>query len=78
VAEADPIPSERKLRAKRANEHLKLVASFLNTLSLAVIGAAFVIPGVTSLQGVRWLWIPIGIVLHLGGHIPLRLLKSED
>jgi hypothetical protein len=76
MAELDPIASERKLKARRANEHLKLMASFLNTLSLAVIGAAFVIPGVTSLQG--GIWIPAGLVLHLAAHLPLRLLKSED
>jgi hypothetical protein len=78
VAEPDQIGSKRKLRAKRTNEHLKLVASFLNTLALAVIGAAFVIPGVTSLESVRWIWIPAGIILHLCAHVPLRLLKSED
>lgn len=78
VAEVDPEGSARKLRAKRTNEHLKLIASSLNTLSLAVVGAAFVIPGVTSLENVRWIWIPVGIVLHLIAHLPLRLLKSED
>ncbi|MFL5054577.1 MAG: hypothetical protein ACJ8DE_04930 [Microvirga sp.] len=78
MAEVDPEGSARKLRAKRTNEHLKLIASSLNTLSLAVVGAAFVIPGVTSLENVRWIWIPVGIVLHLIAHLPLRLLKSED
>ena len=78
MAELDPIASERKLKARRANEHLKLMASFLNTLSLAVIGAAFVIPGVTSLQGVRWIWIPAGLVLHLAAHLPCVSCKSED
>ena len=78
MAETDPEAAERRLRAKRLNEHLKLMASFLNTLSLAVIGAAFVVPGVISLESVRWLWIPVGIVLHLAAHVPLRLLKSED
>ena len=77
VTEVDPEGSARKLRAKRTNEHLKLIASSLNTLSLAVVGAAFVIPGVTSLENVRWIWIPVGIVLHLIAHLPLRLLKSE-
>jgi hypothetical protein len=68
----------RKLRAKRTNEHLKLVAAFLNTLALAVIGAAFVIPGVASLEGVRWIWVPVGLFLHLLAHMMLRFLKSED
>jgi hypothetical protein len=78
VGEADLEAPARKLRAKRTNEHLKLVVTSLNTLSLAVIGAAFVIPGVASLENVRWIWIPAGIVLHVIAHLPLRLLKSED
>ncbi len=51
--------SERKLRAKRQNERIKLLASFLNTLSLAFLGAAFVVPGVISIQSIRWIWIPL-------------------
>ena len=78
MAETEPEGSARKLRAKRANEHLKLVASFLNTLSLAVLGAAFIVPGITSLESVRWIWTPVGIALHLTAHLMLRLLKSED
>ena len=65
-------------RRGEPNEHLKLMASFLNTLSLAVIGAAFVIPGVTSLQDVRWIWIPVGVSLTSSRAPPTRLLKSED
>jgi hypothetical protein len=60
VPEPDPIAAERRLRAKRINERLKLLASFLNTLGLAIIGAAFVIPGVVSLVTVQWAWIPVG------------------
>lgn len=78
MGEVDTEVGERKYRAKRANEHFKLVASFLNTLSLAVLGAAFIVPGMVSLEGVRWIWIPFGIFLHLVAHLVLRLLKRED
>jgi hypothetical protein len=62
VAEPDPVASERRLRAKRQNERVKLLASFLNTLGLAIIGAAIVVPGVSSLAAVQWVWIPAGLV----------------
>jgi len=78
MGETELTSSERKLRAKRANERVKLAAGALNTLALAVVGAAFVIPGVTSLANVRWAWIPVGVVLHILAHIALGLMKSED
>ena len=78
MGEVDPEASARKLRAKRTNEQVKLTAFSLNTLSLAVVGAAFVIPGVTSLENVRWIWIPVGLVLHLLAHLLLGFMKSED
>jgi hypothetical protein len=78
MPDTDPAAAERRLRAKRTNEHLKLAVSFLNTLSLAIIGAAFVVPGVTSFNNVRWVWIPVGVLLHLVAHLMLRLRKSED
>ena len=78
MAEFDPIASERRLRAKRVNERLKLLASFLNTLGLAVIGAALVVPGIASLASVRWAWIPVGLVLHFAAQTALGLLRSEE
>ncbi|CAA9317123.1 MAG: hypothetical protein AVDCRST_MAG90-805 [uncultured Microvirga sp.] len=74
----DPVASERKLRAKRYNERVKLGASFLNTLSLAIWGAAFVIPGVLSFEGIRWTWIPVAVILTVLAQVALGLLKSED
>ena len=49
-----------------------------NSLALAIVAAAFVIPGVTSLDNVRWAWIPIGFILHLLAHAVLGFMKSED
>src|SRR3954454_13761897 len=40
----DPSSSGRKLAARKINERVKLGASFLNTLSLAVLGAAIIVP----------------------------------
>jgi hypothetical protein len=57
---------------------VKLTTVSLNTLALAIVGAAFVIPGVTSLENVRWAWIPVGLVLHLLAHLVLGFMKSED
>lgn len=69
---------DRKLRAKRQNERIKLLASFLNTLSLAFLGAAFVVPGVTSIDNVRWIWFPVALALHVLGHLTFSFLKSEE
>ncbi len=78
MTEPDPIAPERRLRAKRQNERVKLIVSFLNTLSLAIIGAAFIVPGVASLATVRWGWLPAETLLHVSAHAAFSLLKSED
>ena len=70
--------ASRKLRARRTNERVKLVSTSLNTVALAILGAAFIVPGVVSLEAVRWMWIPVAFILHLGAHLVLRFLKSED
>ena len=74
----DAVTRERKLRARRQNERLKLASTSLNTLSLAIVGAAFIVPGVVTLEAVRWIWIPVAAVLHVSAHAVLRFLKSED
>ena len=74
-------PSEdprRRLRAKRQNERMKLGASSLNTLAMGLLGAAVIVPGVTSLQAIQWQWIPVGLILHGGAHLLLGRLTSED
>ena len=43
MAELDPSGPERRLRAKRQNERVKLIVSFLNTLSLAWLPAALLL-----------------------------------
>lgn len=78
MPEIDPAPQERRLRAKRQNERLKLLVGFLNTLGLAILGAAFVIPGVSSLAGVQWTWVCVGIGLHVVAQAVLQRLRSEE
>jgi hypothetical protein len=72
----------RKLAAKRNNEHIKLVATVLNALCIALIGAAVIVPSVSSpeffLTTRSWILILAAFVLHLGAHAVLRLLRSED
>lgn len=75
---ADPVGAQRRLRAKRQNERIKLLVSFLNTLGLAIIGAAFVVPGLVSLSAVQWTWVAVGVILHLSGQAAFGLLKSEE
>jgi hypothetical protein len=73
----------RRLNAKEFNAHLRLFANSINALGLIVIGAGFVQPLITDevpLGAERlssWIWIVIGIALHLGAQISLRFLRDE-
>jgi hypothetical protein len=74
-------PSARKLAARRWNEHLKLIATSLNTIALGIVGAAYVIPGISgslSADLPRLIWFSYALALHLGAHVFLRFLRSED
>jgi hypothetical protein len=76
-----PNPSARKLAARRWNEHLKLIATSLNTIALGIVGAAYVIPGVAgtfSMDLPRLIWLFYALVLHLASHAVLRFFRSED
>jgi hypothetical protein len=71
----------RKLAAKRANERLKLLASFFNALALGVIGAGFIVPVVNEpgrLISPQLPWLGLGFVLHLLAQGALSFLRSED
>jgi hypothetical protein len=82
VAEVDPEASERKLRARRANERVKLLSVTLNALALGVIGAGVIVPAVSSpavlLEPARLVWILVGAALHCGAQMAFQLLRSED
>ena len=71
--------SARKLAAKKFNEHMKLLATSLNAISLTTFGAAFILPSVTGTPAVPPLfWIIVSALLHLSAHAALRLMKSEE
>lgn len=76
----DEIEKDRRLARKRYNEHVKLIATFLNTLSLAVIGTGLVIPviggGPITLRSV--IWILVGFGLHFCAHVAIDYLASEE
>lgn len=75
----DRAAKHRKLAAKRLNEHLKLVASALNTIGIAVLGAAFILPAIGgSVGGGSITWIAVAVGLHMCGHVALRFMRSED
>jgi hypothetical protein len=40
--------AQRRLQAKRANERVKLLYSTANALAIGMVGAAFIVPGITS------------------------------
>ena len=79
MAELAPEDIERRLRAKRANERLKLAASTLNTIGLTLFGTAIVIPlaaGVLNPYSLVWIFVAAG--LHYAAQLVLARLRSED
>ncbi|MET7243225.1 hypothetical protein ABZT49_07630 [Methylobacterium sp. EM32] len=46
--DATEIAARRKHVAKRLNEHLKLLAAYVNAMAIAVAGAAIIIPMVNT------------------------------
>jgi hypothetical protein len=57
---------------------LKLGASFLNTIAVGLVGAAVIVPGMTALKSIQWQWIPVALILHVGAHLLLGRLTSEE
>lgn len=77
-------PGQRKHDAKRFNEKLKLRAGALNALGIALVGSAFVFPVIRDqnpgalLEASTWVWIIVGIGLHLAAVATLSALRRED
>ena len=76
-------PDQRlRLAAKRHNESVKLVATSLNAIALAVLGTAFVIPAIGNIAVLSspgpWILLFVAIVIHLVAHAVVRLLRSEE
>lgn len=74
--------AQRRLHAKRANERIKLLYSTANALAIGVLGAAIIVPGVTSLASLmelqRAIWFLVAVGLHCTGLAIVGLLRSED
>ncbi|MCJ2042673.1 hypothetical protein MKK55_27545 [Methylobacterium sp. J-059] len=74
-------PDLRKLEAKRWNEHIKLYGSFSNTLGIAIVGAAFIVPYVKDHnrpQGEAIWWMLLGAALPASGQFVIRFIQSES
>lgn len=79
MTDASPDDVERKLRAKRYNEQVKLVATTLNTIALTLFGSAVVVPLVAGAINVyATIWMLFAGALHSSAHVSLRQLRSED
>ena len=75
--------SDRKFRAKRANEHVKAVYSAVNTIAAFIIGTGFIAPIITKgpdridldARG----WIAVGFCVHLFGQwVIWRYMRPEE
>ena len=73
---------ERRLAAKRNNERVKLIATSLNAIALAIFGAAFVVPALANPAALQssspWILVRVALALHPGVHAVLRFLRSEE
>ncbi|WP_020180865.1 hypothetical protein [Methylopila sp. M107] len=79
MAELTPEDVERRLRAKRANERLKLAATTMNTLGMTTVGVAVLVPIVSgSATFASLAWIAVAVVLHFAAQGVLGVLHSED
>ena len=72
---------ERRLAAKRSDERVKLAATSLNAIGLAVLGTAFVIPAINNpsslLSPSPWLLFLLAILIHSLAQGVFRLLRTE-
>lgn len=74
-----PEDIERRIRAKRFNERVKLAANATNAVGLTLLAAAALVPFVGGLA--TWSsagWIPVALGLHFMAQFMLGRLKSED
>ena len=75
--------ARRKLQAKQFNEHVKLLVTTVNAAGLVVLAAGVLQPLVTAGWSVvlgtprNWVWIAIGVALHLFAQSLIRLIRAE-
>lgn len=72
----------RRLAAKRNNERVKLIVTSLNTVGLAILGTAFIVPGINNIAAFLspgpWILLIVAIGLPLSAHGFVRFLRSEE
>lgn len=77
-----PEQKQIRLRAKRQNERVKLMANLLNAVAIAVIAVTIVIPSVADpqflLTAKPYVLLSVALVLHIAAQVFLGLLQSED
>ena len=77
---ADP-DAQRRLANKRYNERIRLIYTAANTLALGIIGAAFIVPGVSSVATIfetqRAIWF-LAAGLHILAQVVVGFLRSEE
>ena len=78
---ADP-DAQRRLANKRYNERIRLIYTAANTLALGIIGAAFIVPGVSSVATIfetqRAIWFLAAAGLHVLAQAVVGFLRSEE
>ncbi|MGX7708473.1 hypothetical protein [Methylobacterium sp. Gmos1] len=86
MTEATPdtaeVAARRKHTAKRLNEHLKLLAAYINAMAIAIAGAAIIVPLVSNPDAAVRLshvsWFAASLALHRAGQAVIRLLRREE
>ncbi len=77
-----PGDKARRLANRRFNERIKLIVTSLNAIALAILGAAFILPGVANVANLLsiepWVLLFIALGIHVGAQALLGRLKSED
>jgi hypothetical protein len=72
--------ARRKLRAKRFNEHVKLLVTTVNAVALIAAGTGAIQPIISTGIGSNpliWLWIGVGVILHICAQALVRLIQPE-
>ncbi len=74
---------KQKLRAKKFNEHIKLLVTTLNVIALTIFGAGVLQPLVAAgaapsrVSAFNLIWIALSVALHLVAQGLIRLMQLE-
>jgi len=68
----------RRRAARRFNERVKLFATFLNNVGIAILAGAVIVPWANAQAEFHWVRLSVPVVLHLVAQAALSLLRSED